>query len=380
MPLRLTSTRLSLFCDPGLAPPKLARFATTAGVLVLGLTGIGGFSIIGTKVVMYETVKVRNKVVAAKDNYIDFRDHVSEDGKLVSGTVLLIQRSMCVRNSRGKFNLYGMANDLADLTSVKWPPGAFTSKIRGNGTSCLMSSSGFQDEVVLELINPVQPSNSTICSLNINVSDVAKNRITRLLTSAVDARNCPFQVPEVWCSNYHRLRCAGSPKYSDGFGDILIFADRGVIGYDETPFRTKMRRDPEQLKSMAFLADSGVITPPRTVAVLQKMVSLRVQSNAEVKRILGKKNVTLVNVALLASTLGPAVFITFLTGLIAYRGWTIFVARAGRRGYNTFNSASDALSCANVEAFQDGGCRFRREGGAFFEVKGCQVRPTRVKM
>ena len=395
-PLRLKSTKLSLFCDPGLAPPNLLRLAITIAVVVLGLTGIGGFCIVGITVPEYETVKVRNKVVAAKGNYIDFRDHVSEDGELVSGTVLLLQSLTCSRSDQETRYVYGMVNDLADLTSVKWPAGVVKSYVGGKSSSCLMGNSGFEDEVILELRKSLQPTNFTANSVtrcyasvrNLDVSDVAENEFTLFLretdqdgTGAVsdsDGKDCSFQVLEVWCSNYHTLRCVVLLKLLDDFQVIMLLAERGRISDNVIgSVRITIRPDSEQLKSMAFL--SGIPQRPVIIPTLLKMVMLRVESNAEVKRFVGKKDVTQVDVALLASTLGPAVFITVVTGLIACGGWAIFIARPGRRGYNKFNSASDALSCLKVETFRDGGCRFRRDGGALLEVRDGEIMLTKGK-
>lgn len=373
-PLRLKSTRLSLVCELDLAPPNLSRAAVTLATLVVILTAIGGFGIIGSTEQAFENVRVRNKVVAANGIYVDFRDHISKDGNLVSGTFLLLERTTCSSSDIGVNFVFGRINDLQDVTSVEWPRDTAISN-----STCLHEDSGFKEEIILQEQAVREEIDLRGCRPYFNMSDVPKNDITQLNVSEnIDDRDCPFRVLELWCSNHERLRCAGSLKMARGFGEILYFHGReGGLAITVSLYRAKEQQDSEMLKSMAFISDfvmRGVFLDS-----IRRMSMTRIETNVLVEKISGERNVTDVNVPLVALTFGTAVLITLITGLSAYTGWTLYVAKAGRRMYNKFNSASDALSCVSFAVFGDGEISgSRKNSGIFLRATDCFVRPERV--
>ena len=86
-----------------------------------------------------------------------------------------------------------------------------------------------------------------------------------------------------------------------------------------------------------------------------------------------------VHIVVVAATFGTAVVITFLTGLPAYSGWILYVAKPGRRNYNKFNSASGAMSCASFAMFgNEGFSHYGRNGGILLKATDGLVRPERV--
>ena len=373
-PLRLKRTGLSFICDPGLAPPNLARAAVVIATLVLGLSVSGGFGIVGKTERIYEDVRVRNKVVGANGSYIDFRDHISKDGKLVSGTVLLLQHPFCLRGAVYSFILYSCVNDLDDLTTVKWPSDSWVLN-----STCVMEESGFKTEIILqefELLEELQ-TDLRNCAVDVALADLPKSDITRVPVSHETNAGCQFYIDEVWCSNFLRTYCVGSMKIAGGFGEVHVLGDSlGRYGYRFFNYRTEKQQKPEMLKSLAFLHDVVKISPSNSH---RWMAQSRIETDALVKKFVGMRNVTDISVVFIAATFGTAVVITLLTGLLACMGWILYVAKPGRRNYNKFNSASDAMSCASFVMFGGEGCSLSgRNGGLLLKETDGSVRPERV--
>ena len=221
-PLRLKTTRLSVLCDPGLAPPNLSRAAVIIAILVLGLSVNGGLGIVGTTEQIYEDVTVKNKVVNANGSYIDFRDHISKDAKRVSGTIVLLQSPLCTEASIETLFLYSHTNDLDDLTTVQWPSDTFVSN-----STCAMEESGFKYEINQQGLIPLKGFTSASamdCDVSYDLADVPRNDITRVPVSQKTNSTCPFHLEELWCSNYLGISCFGSTKIEGGFGEAKLFS------------------------------------------------------------------------------------------------------------------------------------------------------------
>ena len=127
---------------------------------------------------------------------------------------------------------------------------------------------------------------------------------------------------------------------------------------------------------MAFLLDmrTGNDIPRRWIALS------RVETNARIKKLAGKRNVTDVNVLLVTASFGTAVVITLLSGLLACSGWILYVAKPGRRNYNKFNSASDAMSCASFAMFgNEDFSHSGRNSGILLKATDGFVRPERER-
>lgn len=221
--------------------------------LVVGLSVTGGFGIVGETEIMYEDVRVKNKVVSANGSYINFRDHISEDGQLVSGTVLLLRSLFCIGSSVYNITLFSCTNDLDDLKIVKSP---IDNPVLNS--TCVMEESGFTNEITRHESNAIQASSQgafRTCSTLVDVVDVPKNDITRVLTSLKIDANCTLYIEEVWCSNFLTIYCVGSIKIAGGFGELHVFVDTYGTRLLLTALRTEKRPAPELLKSMAFLQD-----------------------------------------------------------------------------------------------------------------------------
>lgn len=373
-PLRLVETRLSLFSDPGLAPRWLARVTVLILIAVVSLTSAGGFGIAGFTRESYEEVRVKSKLVpAGNGETIDFRKHVSADGGRVSGTVLLLMHHTCVHVDTKRLALYGSFSDMEDVNTIKWP----AQQGRLN-TTCVMEDAGFEDEVVFEqALRGTKSTTGTECMLPRDVV-LPKKQITQLVIEPQpEILDCPFKIIDAWCSNFIDWRCAGNVKYADGYSTILFFigpsggiqgtvAQIGIQLYDE-PFT------PEVLKSVAFLADMNIHS---SATSLIRMVSLSVETNGFVRKFGGNKNVTNVNVPLIAATLGTTIVTTLFIGCAALVGWFRFIVKPGRRDYNKFTSGMDALSCAAVEVLKEGECRFRHSGAISVGVEGGVAGPV----
>lgn len=313
---------------------------------------------------------MKNKAVNANGSYIDFRDHISRDANLVSGTFLLLQSPTCITTvSNGSFHFCEI-NDLDDVTSVKWPRTTDVSN-----STCVMEESGFLDEVIYVERVPLQDlvHRNLMAEWGdiLSRADVPKRDISRVpVPQTTNNKTVPFHVEEIWCSNYRKKSCAGSLKIAGGFGELTF---RGGVEAIPSTYRTKKRQDSEILKSRAFLTD---ILNLEGVAKSRRMALSRIETNALVRKYAGRRNVTDINVALVAATFGTAVVITFLTGLLACTGWTLYVAKPGRRNYNMFNSASDAMACASFVMFRDEGCSLPgRNSGIFLKATDGFVRP-----
>eukprot|EP00178_Gracilaria_changii_P003800 TRINITY_DN1572_c0_g1_i1.p1 TRINITY_DN1572_c0_g1~~TRINITY_DN1572_c0_g1_i1.p1 ORF type:complete len:432 (+),score=56.61 TRINITY_DN1572_c0_g1_i1:481-1776(+) len=355
-PLQLNTAIISVFVDPGLGPPRIITFLVLLGALFTALTTAGGFSFSGATAPQYESAQVRNKVVpAAAGQYIDFRDHISSDATLISGTFLLLQSTACVEQEVGRVTFYALTNDIRDLHRIQWR----IDELISNST-CLRRQNGFAEERLAEYSLPTRSFSLASCELRFdqvgvqNLSQVRRNDIIQIPFSEENdlGANCSFRIVELWCSTYSTFVCVGSVRMMDetgGFGQIIYRAsrDRSLIP-SLTSYRGKRRDDTEVLKSMAFLSDS--ITNSHSVLV-RMMASSMIETNATVQRVVGERSVTNVNFVLLFWTFGTAFGLFALLGLVTSMIWLRVVWRKGRKGYNCFCSEGDALACAMQQLY-----------------------------
>lgn len=102
---------------------------------------------------------------------------------------------------------------------------------------------------------------------------------------------------------------------------------------------------------------------------IQKFASLAiapfftVEEDAIVQKFVGMRNETLVNMLLLALTLGPALSITVLTMMVAVRLRLKYVYLPDLTGYNQYNSEMNLLRCAAYVALKDENEKVLEEDG-----------------
>lgn len=378
-PIRLTSTRLSLFCDPGLAPQQIARVSVFVVVLVIVLTTIGGFGIIGVTIQDFEKVTVKAKVGGVKNgNFINFKDHISPNGNLVSAAFLMVKRVPCQVLGPRKDVVYGSFNDIDDPMTVKWP---YDTEL--NDSTCLKESSKYEDEIIRTESFITQTNNGASCRFSFDAKGLPKNRTVKIPPLSEQLVNCEYEVLELWCSSYLEVGCAGTLRFKErqAYGEIVFASLDG--GKSIEAFLARYLHNDRSvtpvLKSMSFILSMGLLGKNAvTLPALRYVAMASFETNVVVRRLSGQKNVTRVNAILVGTTLGIAVLITLVTSGIAFGGWVIFVARAGRRRYNKFNSAMDALSCAAAETlrFEDCNNLMKRKRGVCLALKNGIVGPV----
>eukprot|EP00737_Agarophyton_chilense_P004201 gb/GEZJ01005166.1/.p1 GENE.gb/GEZJ01005166.1/~~gb/GEZJ01005166.1/.p1 ORF type:complete len:431 (+),score=21.72 gb/GEZJ01005166.1/:265-1557(+) len=350
-PLHLKPTRLSVLVDIGLASHGYSICAALLGAAFIILCTAGGFAFSGTSVPVYESIQVRNKVVAATaGSYVNYREHVSPDASQVSATVLLLAEPGCSEPGVSKTIVYGRTNELHDLESIQWPRGE-----KFSNYTCLWEPE-FKSEVLVTRRTRRKRISFEECDLGfktvgVDFRKVEGKKLTQIPFSGdVSLGNCSFRITELWCSNYRTLRCAGSVRMNDeadGYGEILYFVrpDNGDLSLAMSALRLEKAHDTELLQTMAFVSDV-VLRGSQFLTPILRLAMFRVETNGTAQRFIGTRSVTEVNVTLITATFGSAMGVLVMTTTAAAVAWVWVVLLRGRRGYNAFCSNADAVACA----------------------------------
>lgn len=341
--LHLTSSRLDTFFGYGLSSKKVSIAAALVFTSVVGLATIGGFSIVGRTGKHYEPTLVRNLVTkAAPDEYVDYSEnHISYGGLRFSGTVfLLLQLVGCRRSSSpGPPVVYEYFNDLHDITTRLFRP----EQVDLNQT-CITAKSGYRQRIALQESAVAVRDRDVIANCSwegFSPSMISQGEYAKVPVRQQD--DCPYPVQEAWCLRTEGLFCAGQVT-SGSTPAVVITTSERTEGDDQLRTDILLVDEPpvvENLKSvvalLGFRADI-------TAATLWGMTLLTVKTDVSVDKFISDRKETEVNEVLLAATLGPALLILAVTGIVALVGWIKYIALPNRGDCNHFNSLWDLVS------------------------------------
>ncbi|KAI0560113.1 hypothetical protein FGB62_124g02 [Gracilaria domingensis] len=335
--------------DPGLAPRALSRLMALIGLLFVALITAGGFAFVGATEPVYEEVHVRNKVVnATRGNYIDFRNHVSIDGRLVSATLLMCL-SECSEQNLKTSTFYNQINDdFRDLRDIKHRLDY------ARNSTCVTEANGFVEERRGEYVRDNHQAREACLDL-IPYEETGRLNRANVFRQTPMNGTCPYQDIEVRCSDSDSgLYCVGNARRQDDLGGFVFFkfvrlrirSARMQTMVDHQVFRLRLpeRDDTDVLTSTAFLLSR--FTGRMDAFVLRNCAASRVEKNASVQKVVGDRNVTQLRIALLMSTFGPAMALLVALATVALVMWVRVVWVKGRGGYNGFSSNEDALASA----------------------------------
>lgn len=340
---RLGPTRLALFSDQGLSQIATGRIIASITTVTILLAVAGAFSINGIS--RRETLprKVRLLADAASpEEVIDFKRHISEDAKLISGTVLLLQQ-WCYASVGNKRVTYAKVNDIPDIHTVKWP-----SSMTMVNSTCLTRDSEFVEQIVRNDTLAEEDPSIEGCGLQIKAatsSPLAEARST--LTG-----ECKLELIETWCSHFRKLSCVTLLKHSKGyiishhdFGNTLRNSTQMVenIVLDNRFMLHKLNS--QQMRSISYLLDVGFGI---ALGKATDMVSETLRTDTSVMAYGDGIQETDVDVTLLSMTLGSALCITVLIGIYAIFSWERHVRHPSRQKYNRFHSTADLLAYADL--------------------------------
>lgn len=363
---RLTTSVFELLSNHG-ASTKLAHtIALCLVTAVIALTTAGELAISGVTETDFRDMQVRNLVRAAQqNNRLDFSKHISFDDHRVSGSVILLKSSWyCESFTDGHSRVHEFFHDLEDVTTPKWDPSQHI-----HNTTCLVLGNNFEQKlptISLKLEN-FNISFERDCGWKVDIDNIPLRKLTK--AEAITGTQCPVNILETWCFRSFGLSCIGLAQYKDMF--IFSTFQRGHPGWYLTysQFDLEGPLDSSILQSMAMLLEVGVsIHPWRLLLTVQ----LNLERDATVKRIVGSRDETKVNVVLLTSTLGPALLLTTITGFIALFAWVNVLAIPRRLKVNRFNSPMDLLSHAAGMKFGKSEFSHSRHRAIWFGVHSSQ--------
>ncbi|KAI0558727.1 hypothetical protein FGB62_190g013 [Gracilaria domingensis] len=353
--------------DSGLAPRELSRMFALIAVLFTALITAGGFAFVGATEPVYQTVHVRNKVVpATRGNYIDFRNHVSPDKRVVSATFLLLILPVCIDGGFTNSTWYSRINEFHNLRDIKWPR-----TFRIFNITCVFEANGFVKETILTTQDGFPLYGTDDCLHLLKLETFKQLQLPSSITPAIHG-TCPYQDVELRCSNHSIVQCVGSARVQDDFGGFILF--HSIIRQTQIEIsthhgRTLERDDLHVLESMVFVAS---IYPETDLYSLRNCAASRVEESASVQQLVGERNVTQVNIGLIISTFGPSIALLILLAAVASVMWVRVVWFKGRRWYNSFSSNEDSLACV-AQAL-----KWHTNGGAERTEMGMVVRGVHV--
>ncbi|KAI0564331.1 hypothetical protein FGB62_27g20 [Gracilaria domingensis] len=348
--------------DPGLSPRWLSRLFVVLAVLFTALLAAGGFAFVGSTENVYQTVYVRNKVVpATRENYVDFRKHISPDGRRVSAEFLLLCTLSCTRKGFKRLTKYVRTNDVHNLNHFQSPD------LEGfSNSTCVQSANGFMDEI-LETAQYGLPVYRTDDCKSLIFAEMVRQQQMKHLVAPAHNGSCPYNNLQIRCSNRSGVQCVASARVQDefdGFVLIQMSIEQTTFRINYSPERWREREHPQVLESLTFMLQFL----PQDALLLRTCAASRVQQNASVQKLVGERNVTTVNVALIMGALGIATALLVAVGTVALAMWVGVVWLKGRRRYNTFSAKEDALACAAQALL------WRSDGGADRAEEGVVVR------
>lgn len=367
--LHLRASRLNLLTNYGLSSRTMSLLSAFIFTSVIILSVVGGFAIVGVSHVDVEPVTVKNLVTEAPPGkHNDYSKHISHEPFLYSGTIfLLFQHVGCRRlSSPGAPVIYEYANDLADLTTPIFRP-----ETANLNQTCITSGSGYRQRIALqEQVNMVQERDMIKnCSWTVALDDIPVTETTRVAVQ--QQSECQFPVREAWCFKTESVFCAGEATAPDGYGMSTFVSDPPSGQPQSSILLLGTRPATGNLKSVAVLLSLRADVSPQS---LWWMSLLTVERDAVVEKVVGVRSATEVDEVLLFATLGPAIFIMVLTGIVGLIAWVNVILLPKRRSFNRFTCSRDILALGLSAAQEDAEQGLRTEEDLMLGIRGMEPR------
>lgn len=344
-PLHLYSTRLAIFSPSPLTSPLLSRISTVVLILVLSLFTLASFAFVGESQPYYQTKTVPLLLTKASNKFLDYRLHLSSNGRFASAVFLYLFRNFCHSGNGGLTVLYASFVDLpGDIDEVKWP--LLSTKI--SNFTCVTQENGFRN---MQILN-VESSNQTVfdlslfCGLPLNLKELPPKFSGEVKLSpniSILSPGCTGRQHSMHCSLHIQKTCVLTLNMTNYFTILFTWEDeRHGLQKAGDGFKTEKPLPSLALSSLAYLSD---VLQDRHLA--REMIHLTVKRNGQVQADDGFKRVTVVNMRWLLSTGGIGLLICLFVLLWEVRAWCV-VGR-GREKYNGFCSLDDAEACLRME-------------------------------
>lgn len=366
--ITLMKTKFSLFVHQGATEKNIGVLIASLCSIIYILVIAGGFSINGFSQDMFVPISAPVRIGYGR-NVIDYTEHISEDGSLVSGTFLAARDvTTCIEFGKDYVKLYSGVNDLVDVNAVKWPTETFL----GNST-CLYLESGYKDDYNTPM--QMKSMNSTSkCYLQVEVD----SRIRLGKCKPFTSESCPFRVHEFWCSWNVLNVSVGQIEYDGGFTTVISYLEGSSNEVLTIPTKVMAevklfgeeffdnRLNETAIRSMAHLIGSGVISYDTNQAIYLGIMS--VETNVQVSKHDGTAEFTEIDVRFLGFTLGLALFLTLVMGCVTYLGWTVVNANEKVKGRNRLYSSEDMLTHAISMSRKNKHCKCGSRKTAYVRV------------
>lgn len=340
--LHLRNSKLNAFFGYGLSSRRVAIVAALAFTSIIALATTGGFSIVGQSGNYYQPTTAKLLVTkASPTEQVDYSNHISPSEGRFSGTIfLLFQFVGCRRTSSPGLPLvYEYINDLQDLTSL-----LFRVDDTDLNQTCVTSRSDYREQVSFQettvlLRDPVAKSD---CSWdNINHETIQHGELTKVPVSQQEG--CRYPVQHAWCVKLERLFCAGAITSSSTAAVGLVTSDIKQ-GNSTLPVEILLLKDSPTMGNLRSAAAFLSLQVDMTLTTQWALLLQKIKRDVIVEKLVGERKETEINEFLLAATLGPALLILSLTGIVAFVGWIKYIVLPKRQHFNHFSSALDILS------------------------------------
>lgn len=337
-PLRLHSTRLSILSSPFLTIPSFSRLYAILFLLFTALLSFASFAFVGQSQPEIVTKTVPLLVTAAKHDFLDYRRHLSRDGRTASATFILINRANCIVYGNNKMIYFEAFNDLpGDINEVKWS----VARIGFRNSTCVMSRFGFVPKRSAKWSTQTNPliTSAFPCKFPFNFTDLPPNFFGSVDITPYASEmspQCPGRLDSFHCSNHNVQVCIVSLEISKHF--VFLAFHSKVRGYIYGPEPQTDRISSEALSSMVYIMDTGFMSASFSSA--WRMATHTVVRDGQVQKQIGQKEVTDVNLNLFLGAAGSAIAICLIVLSNALQGWWTIGYK--RRHYNGFCGIDDA--------------------------------------
>lgn len=222
------------FCFPSpLTSSLLSRFLTFVFALSLSILTSASFSIVGESKTFYRPQEVPYLVTTAKDDFIDYRLHITPDASLCSLTFRLCYEASCVSSLTNHIITYEKFIDLpGDIDAVKWP----SKSIVVNNHTCLTPDSGFkprkmgpgteEDMEVSRLAMQCRPSKFNFTRISAGFTGEVN------VSSYLDIipPDCEGKITSLYCSTQYHKACIFLVKIDTYFTLLAVQRRRSMTG------------------------------------------------------------------------------------------------------------------------------------------------------
>ena len=327
-------TRSSIAVDYGITTPFLSRAATFIGTLVLILTIAGSFSIDGrtrpgTRIAQSLVVRARGP-----EEIIDYSKHVSEDGRRISGTLLLIKSATeCREYNSTMTTMHSMVGGDVNLNGTVYDVDE-TPKNR----TCRFEVQEFQENVTFRL-TPI-PADVEGCKFIYDRT----GRDSGIWLSNATIRECEIEAVETWCAKFLQHVCITQARHSEGYLHITALLENEFGPQDSSsivPYVYEKADDKRVLQSMAYLYAMRV-HPAFAALRIMALSVVRLNEPVEMLR-MGRVQETVINLWLLGFTAGTALLVTVFMLVVTLLLWKENTKDMKLRDCKGVSSALDAM-------------------------------------